>query len=76
MSYTILKSLKAGIGIGVDKAMPGRKKPCLVVFDGNCETKYASFNNEYAADRFMEILADFVGIEKEADQNDHNEPEK
>lgn len=53
-----------GIKIGSMNMSPARKKPCLVVDDGKCVTKYASFNNETAALEFMEILAEFVDAEK------------
>ena len=45
--------------------MPGRKKPCLTVRRGNTTVKYASFNNEEAAEAFMELLGDFIGFNKE-----------
>lgn len=51
------------IAIGVS-TMPGRKKLCLVVEEGNELTKYASFNNDEAAYAFMDILADFIGAER------------
>ena len=43
-----------------------RKKPVLCVFDKDAGTltKYASFNNEESARLFMEILCDFIGIER------------
>ena len=44
--------------------MPGRKKLCLVVEEGNVLTKYASFNNDEAAYMFMDIFADFIGAER------------
>lgn len=48
---------------------PVRKKPCLCVIDGNVITKYASFNNDKAADDFIKILAQVanVQIEKESE---------
>ena len=51
------------ISIGIS-TMPNLKKPCLVVQEGNCITKYASFNNIYAAHEFMDIFADFMGVER------------
>lgn len=51
------------ITIGVSN-MPGRKKLCLVVEEGNELTKYASFNNSEAAYMFMDIFADFIGAER------------
>lgn len=49
--------------IGVS-TMPYRKKLCLVVEEGNTLTKYATFNNEEAAYMFMNIFADFMGVER------------
>ena len=49
--------------IGVSK-MPYRKKLCLVVEEGNELTKYATFNNEKAAYAFMDLFADFMGVER------------
>ena len=51
------------ITIGVS-TMPYRKKLCLVVEEGNALTKYATFNNEYSAYEFMDIFADFIGVER------------
>lgn len=49
--------------IGVS-TMPYRKNLCLVVEEGNTLTKYATFNNEEAAYAFMDLFADFMGIER------------
>ena len=49
--------------IGVS-TMPYRKKLCLVVEEGNTITKYATFNNEEAAYEFMDLFADFTGVER------------
>jgi hypothetical protein len=45
-----------------------RKKPVLAVFDPEAATvtKYASFSNEEAAEQFMKILCDFIGIDRRA----------
>ena len=51
------------IAIGVS-TMPYRKKLCLVVEEGNTLTKYATFNNEKAAYAFMDLLCDFMGVER------------
>ena len=54
------------IAIGVDY-LRYRKKPCLVVLEewrGAVMSKYASFNNEDSARKFMDIFADFIGAEK------------
>lgn len=57
----ILENKQSGIRIGVYD-MPYRTKPCLCVQDGNRLTKYATFNNDLAANDFMEILAEFMGV--------------
>lgn len=44
--------------------MPYRKKPCLVVQKGNTIAKYASFNDDECAYKFMDIFADFIGAER------------
>lgn len=49
--------------IGVS-TMPYRKNLCLVVEEGNTLTKYATFNNEEAAYEFMDLFADFIGVER------------
>lgn len=63
-----LKNTRTGVQIYATK-LPDRKKPCLVVdtTDGctrlqkeHCIIKYASFNNVFAAEQFMQILAEFV----------------
>lgn len=45
-----------------------RKKPVLAVYDPDAGkiTKYASFNNEESARLFMNILCDFIGIDRSA----------
>ncbi len=60
---------ETGMEIGVAN-MPGRVKPCLIVKTDNVTTKYASFNNDFAADRFMELLSDFVGAHSDEDRPD------
>ncbi len=60
----ILENNITGIRIGV-YTLPQRTKPCLCVEKGNCLTKYATFNNDLAANDFMEILAEFVGARNE-----------
>lgn len=54
------------IAIGVDY-INYRKKPCLVVLEEGHRvvmSKYASFNDEDSARKFMDIFADFIGAEK------------
>lgn len=41
---------------------PNRKKLCLVIQEGNCITKYASFNNHESAKEFMEKLTKLVNL--------------
>lgn len=59
-----IKNCQKGITIGIDK-MPNRKKLCLVVEEGNTETKYATFNNDYSAYEFMKKLMNLVKLEEE-----------
>ena len=54
---------KRKLTIGV-ACMPYRKKPCLVVQEGNELTKYASFNNDESAYEFMDLFCDFMGVER------------
>ena len=75
----ILKNTRTGVQIGVAN-LPNRKKPCLVVDTSQgctrfqkepCIIKYASFNNVFAAEQFMRILAEFVDavdMENEAER--------
>lgn len=56
---------KGNIAIGPSD-IPGRKKPSLVVMemtekDGVIVTPFATFRSRADADRFMDILAKFVG---------------
>ena len=50
--------------IGVSTMPYRKKKLCLVVEEGNTLTKYATFNNEEAAYVFMDLFADFIGVER------------
>lgn len=50
----------SSFSIGVDYDMPYRKKPCLVVMQGNEECKYASFNDKESADMFLNLLQKFI----------------
>lgn len=56
---------QTGVKIGVMDMSPARKKPCLVVIRGNKAIKYASFNNDMAADEFLDILTGFIGANSE-----------
>lgn len=47
-----IENSKLDMTIGIDY-MPYRKKLCLVVQEGNVETKYATFNNDESAREFM-----------------------
>ena len=40
--------------------LPERKKPCLMVLDGNRATKVASFNNEETAKLFVEVYNNII----------------
>lgn len=57
-----IRNDKLDMTIGVD-VMPYRKKLCLVIQEGNCETKYATFNNDESAKEFMEKLAHMVNLD-------------
>ena len=63
----VLENKLTGVKIGVYK-MPGRKKPCLGIKEGSSLTKYATFNNEFAADEFMEKLAEFTNARDERNE--------
>ena len=54
---------KKDIALGIDY-MSERKKPCLVLKEGNIYTKLASFNNEVSARAFMDVLAKLLNAEK------------
>ena len=54
--------------------LPNRKKPCLVIGDNYSITKFATFNNELAARAFMDLFADFLGIQRIDWSNDENVP--
>lgn len=56
-----IRNDKLDMTIGVDK-MPYRKKLCLVIEEGNTETKYATFNNDEAAKEFMEKFIQLVEL--------------
>lgn len=62
---------RGDIAIGKMSLYPARKKPCLVVKQGNEIIKVASFNSEDTADWFMEKFAQFLGIEV-SNGNDDN----
>lgn len=55
-----LRNETTGMEIGVEN-MPGRAKPCLVVKTENVVTAYGTFRNDFAADKFMQLLSDFCG---------------
>ena len=58
---TILIAERNGKQIVIDE-MPGRKKLCLAIIDGNTETKVASFNNDDAAMLYMQTLSEIYGM--------------
>lgn len=64
----ILTNKKTGVSIGV-YYMPYRKKPCLAIREGSVLTKYASFNNDFAAFEFMQKLSDFVGVKNNEEKD-------
>lgn len=57
---TISIAERSGKQIVIDE-MPGRKKLCLAIIDGNTETKVASFNNDDAALLFLTTLSEISG---------------
>lgn len=44
--------------------VPRRKKICLCVDQGNKIIVYGTFTSKKHAEEFIDILADFVGVEK------------
>ena len=54
--------------------LPNRKKPCLVIGDSHSITKFATFNNALAARVFMDLFADYLGIQRIDWNNDENVP--
>lgn len=55
------KNIDKSIGIGY---MHQRLKPCLILREGNVETKLASFNNSESARLFIDSLAEIFNLEK------------
>lgn len=49
---------------------PDRKKPCLVVEEGNVCVVYGHFNSIEGADEFMRILGKMVGAETDGERKD------
>ena len=58
----LIENKNVGIAIGTMSMKPLRKKPCLVVQEGNTVTKVASFNNDEAAIWFLEKLVEFMEV--------------
>lgn len=56
--------VKGDLAIGKMNLIPMRKKPCLVVREGNTITKVASFNSEETAEWFMKKFGEFLGVEE------------
>lgn len=63
----LIENKHVGIAIGTMSMKPERKKPCLVVREGNIVTKVASFNNDEAAVWFLEKFKSFMEIPDEQD---------
>lgn len=63
MAMTIRKGDK-GFGYQI---IPERKKPVLGIIQGNTFTVFGQFQNEKAAQTFIEELADFIGAERVAE---------
>lgn len=51
-------------GVGYD-TIPGRKKPSLIITNGNCATVCASFRSKFSAELFMNQLKEMFGIHDE-----------
>jgi hypothetical protein len=49
---------------------PDRKKPCLCIQDGSSIVVYGIFNNDEAANNFMNKLGEFVGASFEKESED------
>lgn len=58
----LIENKHVGIAIGTMLMKPARKKPCLVVQEGNQVTKVASFNNDEAAVWFLEKFRRFMEL--------------
>lgn len=50
--------------------LPGRKKPCLCIEEGNKVVIYGHFNTESGASEFIDRLGTMVGAEVEEDGGD------
>ena len=61
----LIENKHVGIAIGAMSMKPMRKKPCLVVEEGNTAVKVASFNNEGAAVWFMNKFMQFMELPEE-----------
>lgn len=59
MATVIVSNNDESVRIGVYE-MFGRKKPCLCVATDTEIVKYATFNNQEAAEKFLCILLDFM----------------
>lgn len=59
----VLRNEETGEAIGAYH-FPDRKKPCLCVRKGGSITVYGTFNNDKAADNFMNELAKFFGVKE------------
>lgn len=59
MATVIVSGNDESVKIGVYE-MPYRKKPCLCVETDTEVVKYATFNNQEAAETFLAILLDFM----------------
>jgi hypothetical protein len=59
----VLRHEETGEAIGAYR-FPDRKKPCLCVRKGGSIRVYGTFNNDGAADDFMNVLAEFFGVKE------------
>ena len=61
MSNHVILDKGSDTAIGVYR-FEDRKKPCLCVRKNGSITVYGTFNNDNAADEFMQEVAEFFGI--------------
>lgn len=48
------------LALMISRNIPRRKKPSLMLVEGNVATKIASFNNEESAKEFEQFMAKFL----------------
>ena len=63
---------KGDVEIVAEDRAPLRKKPVLAIRHGVHSIKFAIFNNEAAAEQFMDLLAQFVGAKGKEVEDVHS----